>query len=406
MQDQQLDEFLRMAALTAKRIKGTISREEESALDQWIAGSEHHQQLFEEMRDESYRAALLQEMDAPDIESALRKMSTRLGYENEYRSRFRRSIRYVAAATVAFLLVCSSLYVSWHKKSSVAWSPAHYRQNKDIAPGRNGAVLTLANGTRIVLDSLDDGVIATQGGTKVVLNNRRLAYTPGPGSAGAVGYNIMTTPKGRQFELVLPDGTRVWLNAASSLHYPTAFTGRERVVEIIGEAYFEVAHNERIPFKVKINNATEIEVLGTNFNVNAYNDEPVIKTTLLSGSVKVTGGKKKQTLIMRPGQQSEVDTDGTINLEKDANTSLAVAWKEGRFEFQGSIQDIMRQVARWYDVEVVYEGDVSDKAFGGAISKYENVSRVLQMLELTGTIHFKMETATTSGCAGKVIVRP
>ncbi|GAA4306200.1 FecR family protein [Compostibacter hankyongensis] len=406
MKDQQLDEILRMARLTAGKLKGTITPEEEADLAQWVARNKHNHQLFGEMQDEEYRSALLADMDRPDAETALVKMRARIKRYEKRRRRTQRRWRYSIAAAMV-LLGGGASYFFLQKKPSPAPVPSLSVSagQQDILPGRNGAILTLSDGSRITLDSLGNGIVARQGSTKAVLSNGSLSYTAEHGTAGKIGYNTMTTPRGRQFRLVLPDGSRVWLNAASSIRYPTIFTAGERSVEVTGEAYFEVAPDEEAPFKVEVNGTTEIEVLGTDFNVSAYPDEPDIRTTLLKGSVKVTGGKENRALVMRPGQQTVVAPGEDISLLKNVNVSRTLAWKEGRFEFSGNIRDIMRQIARWYDVEVVYEGDVSDRAYGGAISKYENVSRVLEMLELTGSIHFKIEKQTASGRA-KITVRP
>lgn len=270
----------------------------------------------------------------------------------------------------------------------------------DIAPGRDGAILTLADGTQIVLDSLGSGIIAHQNGTQVALKNGLLVYDANAKTTGGISYNTMTTPKGRQFQLVLPDGSKVWLNAATFIRYPTVFTGKERKVEIDGEAYFEVVKNAGMPFKVKVNETTEVEVLGTHFNVNAYENEGVIKTTLLEGIVRVKAYKQLQTLV--PGQQAEVlygnDREGVSVHTADINRVMA--WKNGLFNFEGAnLQEVMRQLERWYDIEVVYSGDIPNIRFGGKISKNENLSIVLEGLKGAG-VDFKLEEGR------KLIVTP
>ncbi|HWW40381.1 FecR family protein, partial [Pedobacter sp.] len=192
-----------------------------------------------------------------------------------------------------------------------------------------------------------------------------------------------------QYQLKLPDGTLVWLNSASSLRFPTQFAGKERSVELDGEAYFEVAKNKEMPFKVHVR-AMEVRVLGTHFNVMAYDDEESISTTLLEGSVKVSNAL--QTAVIRPGQQASLKKSSGILGVEEVNTVEAIAWKNGKFLFADEdIETIMRRISRWYNVEVEYRGNLSDKNFAGSISRYENVSEVLKMLELTGTIHFKVE---------------
>lgn len=249
---------------------------------------------------------------------------------------------------------------------------------RDVPPGRQGAVLTLANGKTIVLDSTGNGVIASQSGTRVVLSNGSLQYDAA--AAGSVSYNTITTPRGRKFQLVLPDNTKVWLNAGSSLRYPTAFLGAERLVEVTGEAYFEITKNAAMPFHVRVNDRIEIKVLGTSFNVNAYSDEASINTTLMEGAVLVEAPGGRQ-LRISPGQQAKVLPDASIALQNEVNTGQVIAWKEGYFNFEGAtLQQVMRQLARWYDIEVIYEGKVPDITFEGELLTSLQLSQVLKIL--------------------------
>jgi hypothetical protein len=261
-----------------------------------------------------------------------------------------------------------------------------------IPPGKRGAMLTLADGKRVVLDSLGNGLVATQNGTQVILKNGQLTYDRSEKSNGAIAYNIMSTPKGRQFQVRLPDGTQVWLNAASSIKYPTIFAGKERLVEITGEAYFEVTKNAGKPFKVAINinnnDQTIVEVLGTHFDINAYKDEAAVRTTLLEGSVKMIHGTDKVQL--QPGQQAQLRNTEKI-LVKNADVEKVVAWKNGFFNFEGTgIEEVMRQLSRWYDIDVVYAKGVPDVEFVGKLSKNVPLSDLLNGLEGFG-IHFHIE---------------
>jgi hypothetical protein len=264
----------------------------------------------------------------------------------------------------------------------------------DIAPGKQGAILTLADGRTVVLDSLGNGVVASQGGTKVVLNNGRLAYNTEGAATAEPAYNTMTTPKGRQFQVTLPDGTKVWLNAASSLRYPTAFTGKERTVDVTGEAYFEVApmlsgSGDRMPFIVKINDATQVQVLGTHFNINAYKDEATINTTLLEGSVRIVNGGEKA--ILRPGQQAQTGLSTRIKIVADANVEKVMAWKNGVFDFQdATLEEVMRQLQRWYDIDVVYEKGIPKLEFIGKMGRDLSLAEVLGGLQLS-KVHFRLE---------------
>ena len=260
-----------------------------------------------------------------------------------------------------------------------------------VVPGFNKATLTLSDGSNIDLNDSKNGTLSKQGSVSVgKLGDGKLVYDINGAKTkkAAVLYNTITTPRGGQYQVVLSDGTKVWLNAASSLKFPAIFTGNERNVELTGEAYFEVAKNKDKPFKVAVNNMG-IEVLGTHFNVNAYNDEDAIKTTLLEGAVKLKTGN--QQAYLKPGQQATLGRQQVFNI-CPVNTEDAVAWKNGYFVFNNeNIQSIMKKISRWYDVEVVYEGKVDERDFGGTASRFGSVTDVLKLLELTGTVHFRME---------------
>jgi ferric-dicitrate binding protein FerR (iron transport regulator) len=257
--------------------------------------------------------------------------------------------------------------------------------NEVILPGCNKAVLTLGNGKKIVIDSTNSGHLANDSHAAInKTTSGSIVYTDVPEKE--VVYNSLTTPRGGLFTVVLPDGTQVTLNAASSLKYPTAFEGNERRVELTGEAYFEVAHNPQKPFRVVSNNQT-VEVLGTHFDLNAYPDEAGIKTTLLEGSVKVSAGKLVR--VIEPGQQA-ILVNGLIAVS-EANTEEAVAWKNGYFRFNDEkIESIMRKISLWYDVDIQYQGDITTEGYNGTISRYRNIQEVLSTLELTQSVHFKI----------------
>lgn len=307
--------------------------------------------------------------------------------------------RYTAA--VVIILAGLGIY-RWNVGKDQPPSPDEVVATVDkVEPGKNGAVLTLADGTRVVLDSLGDGIVSAQNGARVVLQDGQLTYQPTAAATTAIVYNTMSTPKGRQFSMVLPDGTKVWLNAASSLRYPTLFTGGERRVDITGEAYFEVTKNEAMPFKVNIANRAEVAVLGTRFNINAYSDEAVINTTLLEGSVRVetaTGParEQEQQAILKPGQQAIIAQSASSNGSSKIMVQLAdidkvMAWKNGLFNFEdASLEEVMRQLMRWYDIDVVYEKGIPDTYFIGEIGKNTPLNDVLTFLEKTG-VHFRLE---------------
>jgi ferric-dicitrate binding protein FerR (iron transport regulator) len=277
----------------------------------------------------------------------------------------------------------------------------HDGQGGDIAPGSEKAVLTLADGSTIILDNAANGNVAQQGGTKIIkLDNGQLAYDAGRNThrrvlSGELLYNTISTPRGGQYQITLPDGTKVWLNAASSIKFPTAFSGSTREVEMTGEAYMEIAKNSKQPFRVKAN-GTEIQVLGTSFNINAYSDEEAVKTTLIEGRVRVSS--LKSNVILKPGQQARialaVSSDQQakgITVVNDADIQQALAWKNSLFKFNdASIEVIMRQLARWYNLDVVYEGNVT-KTFLATIPRNVPISQVLEALEITGAVKFKVE---------------
>ena len=294
------------------------------------------------------------------------------------------------AAAVLLLIVAGGAWVlSTRGLKGDKSSPSLNGQLEDIAPGGNKAMLTLSNGHVIALDSSLKGTLTQPGNVNLHASPGLLKYDPMQ-AAGSndVAYNVLKTPKGGQYRLELPDGSRVWLNAASSLKFPTAFVGKERRVELSGEAYFEIVKNASQPFFVTVNKAN-IAVLGTSFNVMAYADEAAIKTTLLEGAVKVS--KADAFNLLKPGEQSMLEPNGQMHVIEKADVDLAVAWKNGLTSFKSAdIKTIMRQVERWYDVEVVYNGDIPARSFTGDIPREANLSELLRLLEIS-KIHFKMD---------------
>ena len=263
----------------------------------------------------------------------------------------------------------------------------------DIRPGGSKALLTLADGRKVILDSVNDGNIANQPGfavikTKPGLLTYTVTSTPKMLTAAkSIAYNSIETPLGGQYQVILTDGTKVWLNAASSIRFPAAFAATERKVEITGEVYFEVAKNPKRPFLV-VSDKQTVEVLGTHFNVKAYSNDPSAITTLLEGSVKVTTKDNIQKILV-PGQRAVLHANSIM--VEETNTEQAVAWKNGYFRFNDEkIESVMRQLSRWYNIEVNYEGPLSDEEFNGRISRDKNISQVLKMLEKTKGVHFKI----------------
>lgn len=293
----------------------------------------------------------------------------------------------LAAAMVLIVLSLGLLFL-YHRNN------ANQMITAQIVPGSNKATLTLSNGKKVVLDGAARQQLLTEAGLSITkTSDGQLIYSAvsDEGADHASRYNTLETNNGQQYQVVLPDGSHVWLNAASSLRYPVAFGKQERLVELSGEGYFEVAHQKSKPFRVKTADQ-QVEVLGTHFNINAYPDDKLSKTTLLEGSVRVSAPalKNKDVLILNPGQESILV--GNTLLAQPANLEAAVAWRNGDFMFeQENIRSIMKKVSRWYNVEVVFEGKIPESRFGGTVSRFSNVTQVLRKLELTGKVHFKVE---------------
>jgi ferric-dicitrate binding protein FerR (iron transport regulator) len=300
-----------------------------------------------------------------------------------------------AAAAVLVLAVAGGVYLWNHKSNHEEQSIAAAKPIQDVPPGKTGAILTLADGSQVELDSSKGGVIATQNGAKVLLKNNQLVYDAKAAEKDKVVYNTVSTPRGRQYQITLPDGSQVWLNAASSIRYPNHFTGSERKVEITGEAYLDVAKNASAPFVVKAGNE-EIQVLGTEFNVMSYDDEAYVKTTLVNGSVKV--GVDYAARILKPGQQSQVGKNESLQVKNDIDVDEVIAWKNGKFAFSDvELETIMKQVARWYDVEVSFSDKIFEK-YNIHISRNVPVSKLLNYMEMSGGVHFEID-------GKKIIVR-
>jgi len=295
------------------------------------------------------------------------------------------------SAAAAILIFCLAGIYLLHQKDRPPG--AVQTVQKDIPPGSNKAILTLAGGQKINLDDAKSGELAEQAGISITKSaTGELVYTATKnGSSNSISAtNRMETPKGAQYQVILQDGTHVWLNAASSLTYPTSFSGAERKVSLTGEGYFEVAKNAKMPFKVEVDGQTEVTVLGTQFNINAYPEEKTMNTTLVEGAVLLRSNDRSATLV--PGQQGQVNRNGArIELINDVELDEVIAWKNGFFSTSSaSLEMIMRQVERWYDVKVVYKEDIQAE-FVAKLPRDLPLSKLLHLLELTKQVHFKME---------------
>lgn len=349
--------------------------EEREQVEQWYAG------LLEESGWNMEGARRLEAQQAMKL-----RIDRQLGF-TQPRPIWQRSwLRYAA---VLFFLAGASALFFLKKQPELRTVPV-----AEIMPGSNKAVLTLANGQTIPLDQAAEENIAQQGSSRISkrAGGQVVYQAGGTGGNETIAYNTLATPRGGQYRLVLPDGSEVWLNAMSSIKFPATFAGNERKVSITGEVYFEIAANARQPFQVAVANSnTRIDVLGTQFNISAYTDEPLIRTTLLQGKVRVSN---EGAVLLQPGQQA-ISGSGAglhpVSLLKDADTEAAVAWMNGYFRFnQAGIKTVMQQIARWYDVNVSYEGKIPEKKFSGEISRASNLSEVLKGLSVSG-INYRRE---------------
>jgi transmembrane sensor len=396
---EQMDD---MRELAAKWMDGTITPGEKDRFEKWYNGLDfakcelvdhwaNNPGQIEKQILQKLQASMSEIREEPDI-SVTRRIHDPA----------RSSSWWIAAASVLLLIGAGSsfFYIRYRAGAAAQASAAGQNLAGDVAPGHYGAILTLSNGSNIVLDSAGNGQIATQGSSQVLVQNGAVVYSSSTASSTAVPptvlYNTMTTPRGRQIRIILPDGSKVWLNAASTIHYPTAFNGNERAVELSGEAYFEIAKDKTKPFVVSAA-GIRVQVLGTEFNLMAYSDEAKISTTLVDGAVRVatTTGATTTTgasIVLRPDEQASLSANANRLTVSRPNMKEVLAWKEGRFRFDGAnITTIMRQVARWYDVDIEYRGEVPSNEFNGSISRAEYVNKILGALERTGNVHFSLE---------------
>ena len=400
----------RIASLIIKQWRGELTVEETIELEQWAGESQSNRELLQQLtHDETLRQELINYYEAENAKDAVWKkidhatieITPVIPFPVQHTKRY----RYLAVAVTTAAVITSVAYFWLQNKLSPATRPVAQTATNEILPGGNKAMLKLSDGKTIVLDNAQNGLLAEQGTVQIEKQEGQLNYSSSA-PATTVSYNTLTTPAGGQFQIKLPDGTKVWLNAASSLRYPTVFTGTERKVTVTGEAYFEVTHNARMPFVVNVNDKEEVRVLGTHFNINAYEDENAIHTTLLQGSVRVvnrpsyakaSAGEaegRQESVTLKPGEQTSLSQSSQLSQPIPIQTEAVIAWKNGEFLFQSAdISTLMRQVARWYDIEISYpDGKPKDK-FSGKIGRNVNLSQLLKILEYS-EVRFELKGRT------------
>lgn len=366
----------RVAYLITGYINKTLTEAEHDDLDNWVNESDANMKLFEDLSDEKNIEANLKWMDEINTNAAYKRLTE----EGKFRlsSKKNNSIFWFAAASVLVLVVGYLLYNTVTKKGS----NTHLARNGDtLQKPANGVLLTLEDGTTIDISKIQNGLIDAGNATKE--NDSVLSYS----NAGSIQNHLLKTPPGKTFQLKLPDGSNVWLNASSSLKFPTLFTGNDRIVKLEGEGYFEVAKNAQRPFKVIMDDSSLITVLGTHFNVNAYKNESK-EVTLLEGAVNVS--KAQNSIRLSPGTKVKISGSGIGKVNK-ADVESIMGWKNGKFIFKDAdIKEIMSQLEHWYDIKAVYKGDIRHQ-FNAIFSRSESLQQILKLLELNGNVHFKTE---------------
>lgn len=365
----------------AHKIKESVhlTIEEQDYFDKWY--NSYADELLELPENYAPDTNVIRDRMLAKIEERIRKSNIRYTSTRSLWSRI------AVAATLLLFISVGAYFILGKRRVPEQVSQIQY----DIKPGKNQATLTLANGQKIILTKGLNGKLAQQGNTSIaVSSSNAITYTTVAKNAEVVTYNTLSTARGEQspYPLILSDGTKVWLDAASTITFPTVFNGKSRLVKITGQAYFEVAHNAAQPFKVSVRDLT-VEDIGTQFNINAYEDEPAIRTSLLNGAVRVVRQAGQQSVVLSPGQDAVAASRLSV---KEGDPEESTAWKNGYFRFNDeNIQGVMRQLARWYNIDVIYVGTPPSVGFNAHISRYKNISQVLKVLELTKMVKFQVE---------------
>jgi ferric-dicitrate binding protein FerR (iron transport regulator) len=390
MKDNSTINDIVIKAITDEQLTST----ESAILDQWLADAENRA-LFENLRNKDYLLQKLIEAHEIDVEGDKGFLEQKLALGKRIEIKRKAWYRDVATAAAVILILTAAAFFWLNTRNTggqeVSKEGIKTVAQTDIAPGSTTALLTLADGSKVVLDSTVAGQFAQQGETVILNEKGTLIYKENSPAQNEL-YNTLSTANGQTYKMVFADGSKVWLNAGASIRYPVSFTGNERMVQITGEAYFEVAHQATKPFFVHVSGqkgaAMDVQVLGTHFNINAYPDEDTVKTTLLEGSVKIKQGNS--IALLKPAQQAQVSND-SIKVLSNVNMDAAIAWKNGRFNFDNAdIDAVMRQLAKWYNIEVEYEGAKPTQLFMGEIERDLMLSQVLRVLKYTG-LHGRIE---------------
>ncbi|WP_342085429.1 FecR family protein [Dyadobacter sp. OTU695] len=386
------EDFLK---IVRKYLNGSAGKKERAFLEKFYESHDSRQNVLDGYTDQE-RAMLGREME----ENILHGISANRG---------RKLLsfawpRFAAAAAIVLVALGGGFYLRQQPKSVARQTVA---KPTDFAPGGERAVLTLADGSTILLDSASPGHIANQGSATITKNGEgELTYQVSKKDKTIAGMNTITTPAGGQYSITLPDGSQVWLNAKSSITFPTAFFDQERHVKVQGEVYFEIKKDKGRPFVVDVDGRQQVIVTGTHFNVSAYADEPEIRTTLLEGAVSVAAGKTDNgQLRLLPGEQASFRSDGHFR-KATVDVTEAIAWKNGLFQFrETSLATIMRDIGRWYNVEVTYPEGIPQKRFSGKLHRNSKASEILEILKFAG-VNFRIEASESAGYNGRIVVLP
>lgn len=400
MEEDQINDSIKRAAQILRHLRGELPEWESAQLEEWIGSSEANFQFYQSVSDVEALQIEYERYSQPDTAAFWDKVIARMearrkaGLEGKLSlisSRRRRN--WVVAASIFLVLFAGVAAILFIRHRSPTESIVYQTKEQDIFPSNAAPELVLADGTKILLP-VDKDSSFTTAGMLINLSNSSLSYNTGETASSNSSWNTLYTPKGGNYALVLADGSRVWLNAASSIRYPITFDKNERRVELTGEAYFEVTKNADIPFRIIANDRLGIEVLGTSFNVNGYAEDDTIRTTLIDGKVRVN------EVVLLPGQQAllAIEKDGPqkVKVINDADLEQVTAWKNGLFLFNRTpIREVMQQLERWYDVQATYsEGFDHKHYFTGEIDRQRPISEVLNMMNLTGVASFSVTNRT------------